>query len=347
MPASPSLPIRALLLAAAASLAACIEVAPPDIWSSVGAGGTDEGGPGGDGGRGGAATGGTSSGPLPPCSPTVPEPCARVVEVDAGRMNSCARFDDGAIRCWGANDVGQLGVASVPSSPVELPTVATLPSFDAVTLGHAHGCGLDGTDVYCWGDNEVGQLGVAGPSTAEAQRVDIPPAHDVKSQAFTTCARTSDGVWCWGLDQNGQDTWPPGHSGTFSPPHRLEGLEGVTVLDVPVSYQHACVLLDGEEARCWGRGQAYRLGTGNEDDRLLPTPVLKTYPDPVHHLVLGHEYGCVIAGSTPAAYCWGYFGPFHYYAAGPVLYDGWVDKPYVDVQPRSPGLRNQPPPYFA
>ena len=34
----------------------------------------------------------------------------RAVEIDAGANHTCARLDNGTIKCWGLNDFGQLGV---------------------------------------------------------------------------------------------------------------------------------------------------------------------------------------------------------------------------------------------
>lgn len=89
--------------------------------------------------------------------------------------------------CWGENNSGELGgpsseicgygsyVYSCSSSPI---AVQGGLSFNSVTLGRRHTCGL-GTDdiVYCWGNNERGQLGNGGfDNTTVPVPVTLPTA---------------------------------------------------------------------------------------------------------------------------------------------------------------------------
>ena len=47
------------------------------------------------------------------------------MKLDAGQYSNCALLSNGAVDCWGANSLGQLGLASIRSptsiSPVLLP----------------------------------------------------------------------------------------------------------------------------------------------------------------------------------------------------------------------------------
>ena len=64
-----------------------------------------------------------------------------------------------AAYCWGFNGYGRLGDGT--TDPRLVPTlVAGGVSFDVVTAGNAHTCGISTDHVaYCWGWNERGQLG--------------------------------------------------------------------------------------------------------------------------------------------------------------------------------------------
>jgi alpha-tubulin suppressor-like RCC1 family protein len=76
-----------------------------------------------------------------------------------GDTHSCALELSGVVRCWGANDVGQLGVGA--TAPVTTPiAVPSSVAFTQLTLGDRHTCGI-GTDAvaYCWGLNAAGQIG--------------------------------------------------------------------------------------------------------------------------------------------------------------------------------------------
>lgn len=85
--------------------------------------------------------------------------------IAAGSHSTCALTSDGTAYCWGANDAGQLGGASVetcggsPCSRTPLPVSGNL-RFSAISVGDHHACGrgVDGV-VYCWGLNDRGQLG--------------------------------------------------------------------------------------------------------------------------------------------------------------------------------------------
>jgi alpha-tubulin suppressor-like RCC1 family protein len=76
-----------------------------------------------------------------------------------GAAHACAALADGTVRCWGANDAGQLGDGSLVdrSTPV---AVSGVTGARAVAVGAGHGCALTGDGrVLCWGGNAQGQLG--------------------------------------------------------------------------------------------------------------------------------------------------------------------------------------------
>jgi hypothetical protein len=65
------------------------------------------------------------------CAPT-PVPVAGVtgvVQIAAGAHHTCALLDSGAVRCWGRDDVGQLGLGFVYTSHLASPPVFPLPNL--------------------------------------------------------------------------------------------------------------------------------------------------------------------------------------------------------------------------
>ena len=70
----------------------------------------------------------------------------QVVEIAAGDYHTCARFDDNTLKCWGRNDVGQLGVADTSNrgaGPGEM--------GDALPNLVDHSCfSRDCLLVFCW-----------------------------------------------------------------------------------------------------------------------------------------------------------------------------------------------------
>jgi alpha-tubulin suppressor-like RCC1 family protein len=93
--------------------------------------------------------------------------------ISAGRAHTCAVMESGALRCWGRNHLGQLGLAHVSSiGDDELPTAA--PAVDvgpgrtavAVAAGTYHTCSLlDDASVRCWGFGTAGRLGYCNQRT--------------------------------------------------------------------------------------------------------------------------------------------------------------------------------------
>jgi alpha-tubulin suppressor-like RCC1 family protein len=63
------------------------------------------------------------------------------------------------VRCWGANDDGQLGDGTFERKPQPTP-VHALAGVIGVAAGVHTTCGRTDADlVWCWGDNHAGQLG--------------------------------------------------------------------------------------------------------------------------------------------------------------------------------------------
>ncbi len=118
--------------------------------------------------------------------------------IDAGREHTCALLDAGAVRCWGFNGFGQLGIGSTFSvGGSETPgSVATVNlgagrTALAVSAGLEHTCALlDDTSVRCWGRGSAGRLGycdeltigndelpaAAGPVALSQPGIARPPA---------------------------------------------------------------------------------------------------------------------------------------------------------------------------
>lgn len=77
----------------------------------------------------------------------------------AGEASTCALLEGGAVRCWGANGEGELGLGT--RSPDERPTsVPALSGVEQMCLASTHGCALTKEhELLCWGANAFGQVG--------------------------------------------------------------------------------------------------------------------------------------------------------------------------------------------
>jgi alpha-tubulin suppressor-like RCC1 family protein len=80
-------------------------------------------------------------------------------QLASGGFHTCARIDDGTVRCWGRNGEGQLGVGDMEASLTALAVVG-LRDVEEIAAGGAHNCArLRSGAVRCWGGNGDGQLG--------------------------------------------------------------------------------------------------------------------------------------------------------------------------------------------
>jgi alpha-tubulin suppressor-like RCC1 family protein len=140
------------------------------------------------------------------------------VQVVAGARHTCALLEGGAVRCWGANESGQLGYGHTKNiGDDELPDTAGEVPLGAPALQIAAGVSstcalLELGAVRCWGANDTGQLGYGhtnniGDDETPASAGDVPIggfAVQVGTGWHTCALLTTGAVRCWGANQVGQ-----------------------------------------------------------------------------------------------------------------------------------------------
>jgi alpha-tubulin suppressor-like RCC1 family protein len=126
------------------------------------------------------------------------------VAIAAGDYHTCVTYSSGALKCWGNNQDGQLGV-SLAGSSYSPPANLLDSSVLAAAAGQRHTCALlMGGALKCWGYNGYLQLGssAAGGGTYTPQAVPLAvgvKATAVAAGAMHACALTNDGqLRCWG-----------------------------------------------------------------------------------------------------------------------------------------------------
>ncbi len=117
----------------------------------------------GDNGFGQAVPGGAN----PQLTPVRVAGLDGAVAIAAGQSHTCAALDSGAVRCWGANNFGQLGGGTVSEPPATAAVDVVGPTGEGaltgvvqLTAGVVNTCALTAaSEVYCWGETVRGQLG--------------------------------------------------------------------------------------------------------------------------------------------------------------------------------------------
>lgn len=198
-----------------------------------------------------------------------------VIAMSAGGAHTCAITAAGAVRCWGANTVGQLGNGGVlPSSSAV--AVSAIANASAVASGGRHSCVISRGEVWCWGANDRGQLGAqttsencdfAGQliacSRTPVRVTSVTDAVEVAAGVAHTCARDGQGrVWCWGANNNGE--LGNGTAGVAAEPAARPVVTGDAPLTgvraLAAGDSHTCALRDDNAVLCWGASAHGQLG---------------------------------------------------------------------------------------
>jgi alpha-tubulin suppressor-like RCC1 family protein len=224
-----------------------------------------------------------------------------VAQLTAGG-HTCVLMLRGGVRCWGWNDVGQLGngmlsdVFSPPSQDV-IGGVRTVAAGDDYTCVVMQGTG----GLRCWGSNLMGQYGNGTYTTDRASPPDFDVLTGVRSVAlgqFHLCALLeTGGLRCWGgyVLPDGSGT-----SEQLTPPDS-DLLSGVSA--VAAGPMFTCAVLNTGGLRCWGNDEFGQLGDGTTTTKTIVPPAT----DLVDHVVsVGAGYGhiCVLRDDSGVR-CWG------------------------------------------
>jgi len=80
--------------------------------------------------------------------------------VTAGLRHTCALTTAGAVKCWGMNDIGQLGDGSLTERHAPVSVNGLSAGVVAIAAGDYHTCAVTrGGGIKCWGYNIEAQLG--------------------------------------------------------------------------------------------------------------------------------------------------------------------------------------------
>jgi alpha-tubulin suppressor-like RCC1 family protein len=172
----------------------------------------------------------------------------------------------GHVRCWGPNNIGQLGYGhtdAVGDTPTTTPRVRGNVPVGAlvrqVDVGLYHTCVVtEAFRLRCWGGNEFGQLGLGR-------------AGDAGGTPSTTPEQLGD-----------IDVGP------------------LRVLRVACGAWHTCVLLEDQSVKCWGRGEtasgpAGAIGYG-DDKFMSPYGYLTVRPAQLRAVRVGGKVALLRAG---------------------------------------------------
>jgi alpha-tubulin suppressor-like RCC1 family protein len=203
--------------------------------------------------------------------------------ISVGGETTCALTSGGGVKCWEANDSGQLGDGTItntlPDGPygknIPVDVIGLASGISSIAVGGDHTCALASSgEVKCWGDNEVGQLG-DGTKNSSTTPVDVrgltSGVSTISAGEGSTCVLTlGGGVKCWGANDYGE--LGDGTNADRLTPVNVKGLTGV-VSAIATNGDHTCAVILGGGIKCWGSNHGGSLGDGSLTQRNIPVNV--------------------------------------------------------------------------
>jgi alpha-tubulin suppressor-like RCC1 family protein len=216
---------------------------------------------------------------------------------------TCARLDDGTVKCWGYGPLGN-GTTFASNTPV---TVSGITTAIAVAAASADTCAVlaDGT-VQCWGN---GYSAAAANCPFFRCETPMPMSGITTATAITggyghLCVLLTDGtVKCWGT--NGAGQLGNGTTTDQMVPVTVTGIS--TAIGISAGYYHTCALMAGGTVKCWGAhfiNNSGQLGDGTLDGSGSTVPVSVTDISTASAIAAGGEHTCAVL-TDGTAKCWG------------------------------------------
>jgi alpha-tubulin suppressor-like RCC1 family protein len=215
------------------------------------------------------------------------------VDIKVGQYFACALYNEGSVKCWGANTYGQLGIGSTATigdvntevgGANQFVDLGTGRTASSISVGLYHACALlDNSTIKCWGMGTYGQLGQGnvnnlgdGPSEMGDNLASISlgtgrTATAVYAFGYTTCAKLdNNALKCWGRNTGGmlgQGNANNLGDGANEMGDNLTAINlgtGRTASKVSGGIDFTCALLDNSTVKCWGSNQKGQLGKDNQ-----------------------------------------------------------------------------------
>lgn len=231
-----------------------------------------------------------------------------VQSVGLGARHSCA-VHDGVVKCWGANDFGQLGDRSTIQRAT--PVASHLPAYGYSIVAAARDTTCANSvdfGLVCFGKNDRGQLGAAtGIPFTSTPYATVLLTHPVEALSAShsddrICALHDGEIECWGNAADGRFGDAGQSSGRTLVPVRISTLDE-DVTSIAIGGAHACAVHQGN-LKCWGDNTKGSIGDGTTLYRPAPTAVTG-YPvgTAFDAIATGTAHSCAL--SSNVVRCWG------------------------------------------
>lgn len=194
------------------------------------------------------------------------------IQITSGAAHLCALLSNGAVKCWGGNDKGQIGNGASAATGGVVPTLVNLPTGALwINAGTNNTCALlQNGLVRCWGENISCSLSGTGSvcppfEASPVQVAGVSGLLQIAPGKAHNCALKANGsVHCWGSDAKGQLAFQDGKNGdddATTAPRPIQGLDSVTAL--ASGYENVCARGGASNLlHCWGDNAFGQVGIG-------------------------------------------------------------------------------------
>eukprot|EP00262_Sarcandra_glabra_P007589 TRINITY_DN20487_c0_g1_i1.p1 TRINITY_DN20487_c0_g1~~TRINITY_DN20487_c0_g1_i1.p1 ORF type:complete len:397 (+),score=64.11 TRINITY_DN20487_c0_g1_i1:104-1294(+) len=225
-----------------------------------------------------------------------------IVQAAIGGWHCLAVDDQGRAYAWGGNEYGQCGEeperkddnSKALRRDIVIPQrCAPKLSVRQVAAGGTHSVVLT-NDGHVWTWGQPWPPGDIKQISTPVRVQGLEKVRLIAVGAFHNLALLEEGIlWAWGNNEYGQlgtgDTQPR------SQPILVQGLAGLTLVDIAAGGWHSTALTEEGEVYAWGRGEHGRLGFGDDkSSKMVPQRV---------QLLVGKEIVQVSCGGTHSVAC--------------------------------------------
>ena len=227
-----------------------------------------------------------------------------VSHISASKDHTCALLSaNGTLKCWGANEYGQLGDGSTTDRFEPVGVFSVTSGATAIAAGYYHSCAVINGAAKCWGFNRAGRLGDGSRanSLVPVDVIGLPTdAQLVAAGGTQSCTwHGGDSFACWGNNLRGQVG--NGKKAYERFPQDVLGLD-TGVSSAKVGDGHACAIRNGA-VLCWGDNLMGQLGDGTHLTRNLPA-LVDGLDSNMASLTIDRNHNCALSQSGVAK-CWG------------------------------------------
>ena len=236
----------------------------------------------------------------------------KVTAVRAGCEDTIALTKAGTVLSWGIGQAGELGDGKTKNSAS--PVRVSLPKgtkVKAISAGCAHNLAVTASGkLYAWGANGFGQLGDGTHKTrSKPVLVKLPAgakATGVSAGCDYTLALTSDGLFAWGLNADGQ--LGTGNTNNQDVPVLItflfRGSGPGTITSIFAGCNFTIALFSKGGVLAWGYDGFGELGDGGSATELKPVGVMLPTTIKVKAISAGCDDGYALS-TAGQVFAWG------------------------------------------